>query len=153
MKPPCNILRQPLNLPLFPPLRILVIKPRQHMFLVQLLQLLRFRGNASEELSHFVADVGPAGREKVHFYYGIAVVFECGRGHETAGFFKAAEAAAEAVGVAIAAGAAIAGFLGWVMGVGLAVGDISVVLVSQLELPFPSMRTAIHTGLCDLAMP
>jgi len=53
---------------------------------MQFFQFLRFGGNVGEVFCYLVGDVGPAGREQVHFYHGVAVVFECAGGHETLPF-------------------------------------------------------------------
>lgn len=56
----CDLLRELLDLLLLFPLRIVVIKSRKNMLLMQFLQALAFCGDIREQFSDLVGDVSPA---------------------------------------------------------------------------------------------
>lgn len=107
-----------LNLALLALLDVLVVKARQHMLLVQLVELARLLGNLGEVFGDLVLHVEPARRQQVHLYDSVAVVLEGGAGHEALALLGHAPGVAEAIG----GGGAIASLLLGVVRVGLAVG-------------------------------
>lgn len=70
-----------------------------------------------EQLRHFVLHVDPARREEVHFYHCVAVIFEAALADEPSALVGLV---GEAVGWAD-----ITWLLGWVVGEGLAVGNVA----------------------------
>lgn len=129
-----DVLRQGLDLPLLGPLGILVVEAREHMLLVQPLQLLALARHVGQQVRHLIRDVGPARREQVHLDYGVAVIMVVGgaRGEQAAAVVVGVEedgatsGAAEAVGRGEVCVAAIFIAVGRMMGVGLSVGEVAV---------------------------
>jgi hypothetical protein len=122
LEAPGDVLGEGLDLALLPLLDRLVVEAREHVLLVQLVELARVAGDICQVLCDVVLDVEPARRQQVHLDDGVAVVVEGGRGHEALALLVA-----EAGGH----GAAIArGLVGRVVGVRLAVRDEAVAATS-----------------------
>lgn len=102
-------------------LDMLIVESREYVLLVQLVELPRLLRHLGEIVCDLVLDVKPSRWQKIHFDYRIAVVFEGARRHEPETLFGDAPAVTEA----IRGRAAIPPSLGWVVRVGLAVGDVA----------------------------
>lgn len=118
----CNLLGEPLDLHLFGPLGLVIVKAREHMRLVQLVETLALRGNLGEEVCDLVRDVRPPRRQKVHLDYSVAIIFECAAGQQPAPIFVRKAAAREGVREA---SLGIFGSLVGMMSVRLPVGDVA----------------------------
>jgi hypothetical protein len=69
-----NVLSQVLNVALLALLDVLVVEARQHVLLVQLVELARLAGDVGQLLRDLVLHVEPARRQQVHLNHRVAVV-------------------------------------------------------------------------------
>lgn len=128
-----DVLRQLLDIPLLGLLGALVVEARQHMLLVQPLELLRLLGDVGEQVRHLVRDVGPARGQQVHLDHGVAVVVVVAARQEAApvrGLVGGEEhggagGGAEALGAGEVVATAILVPVGRVVSIGLPVGEIA----------------------------
>jgi hypothetical protein len=117
-----DLLRELLDFALLALLHLLVVESREHVLLVQLVELAGLLCDVGEVFGDLVLDVEPPRRQQVHLNHGIAVV--------VVGTSPAYEplllGRAAAIAKAIGDGAAMALLLGRVVRVRLAVGDEAV---------------------------
>jgi hypothetical protein len=52
------------------------------MLLMQFLQLDTLARNIRQVFRNFITDIRPSGRQQIHFYHRVAVVFECAGRHK-----------------------------------------------------------------------
>lgn len=88
LKLSCYLLCHILDLALFPFLDIVVVEPRKHMLLMQLLQLSGLRSNVGQNLSDFFLYIQPSWWQQIHFYDHISVVLVCAGRHEATTLFR-----------------------------------------------------------------
>jgi hypothetical protein len=91
-------LRELRNIPLLALFDILVVEAREHVLLVQLVELACLLRYLGEVFSDFVLHVEPSRRQQVHFNHGIAVVVPGAAGHEPLTLLGHTPAIAEAIG-------------------------------------------------------
>lgn len=135
VEPLGDVLRQALNVPLLGLLGALVVEAGEHVLLVQALELLALAGDVGEEVGDLVGDVGPARGQQVHLDHGVAVVVVVPAGEEAPpvrGLVGreengAAGGGAEALGLGEGCAADIFVPVDGVVGVGLSVGEVSIV--------------------------
>lgn len=125
----CNLLGEPLDLDLFGPLGFVVVKPREDVCLVQLVQPLALRRNLGEEVRNLVRDVGPSRGQEVHLNYSVAIIFECAARQQPAPVLR--RKAAAGVGVREAYGGIFGSLVG-MMSVRLPVGDVATGFPGQI---------------------
>jgi hypothetical protein len=129
-----DVLRQPLDIPFLGLLGPLVVEARQHMLLVQSLQLLRLLGHVGQQIRHLVCDVGPARRQQIHLDDRVAVIVVVAAREKAAtvrGLVGGEEhggtgGGAEALSAGEVVATAILVPMGRVVSVGLPVGEIAV---------------------------
>lgn len=127
VEPMRDLLRQLLDIPLLRLLRLLIVEARQHVLLVQTIQLLAFLRDVGQEVGDVVANVRPPRGQEVHFYDGVAIVLERSRGEQAPAVFGGRACAGEVVGegiVACESGPVLYALLR-VVRVGLAVGYVA----------------------------
>jgi hypothetical protein len=145
LEAPRNFLRQLFDFALLPLLDRFVVEPREHVLLVQLVELPRLLRYLGQLFRHLVLDVQPSRGEQVHLNHRVAVVFKGSLGHEAQSLLRHAPAFA----IAVRPRAAISRFLCGMVRVRLAVGNKAVQASSANAVP--GMRAAWPTGLCGRA--
>lgn len=128
-----DVLRQPLDIPFLGLLGALVVEARQHMLLMQPLELLRLLGDVGQEIRHLVRDVSPARRQQVHLDHRVAVIVVVAAREEAAAVrglvggeeHGSAGGGAEALGAGEIVATAILIPMGGMVSVGLPVGEIA----------------------------
>ena len=111
-----NLLRQALDDALVLPPYILVAESRKQVLLVQLIELRGLLRDIPQQLGDFFLDIDPARRQEVHFYHHVAIFVRFG---DQAPALLWLRWEVETIG------GSEARFLGWVVGEGLAVGDVA----------------------------
>lgn len=124
----CDVLGESLDLDLFPPLGFVIVKSREDMCLMQLVQTLALRGNLGEQLRDLVRNISPSRRQKVHLNYSVAIIFECAARQQPAPVLGRKAAGGVCVGEAPGG---IFGSLVGMMSVRLAVGDVATGIPGQ----------------------
>jgi hypothetical protein len=127
LKAPCDALSKLLDFALLLLLDVLIVESRQHVLLVQLVELPRLLRYLGEVLGDLVLHIQPPWRQQVHLNHRVAVIFIGTARHQPLPLLGHAPAVAEAIG----ARSAITRLLLRMVGVGLAIGYKAACYVSR----------------------